>query len=700
MSLNVKVGKFSIHSSEAIEFMKNLNPDPAVLSIMREGLKLEFIEHPSEYYEQNNKSCLENLSVAQSKVEKWVKQGICYKVNQRPYCCSPLSISSKTNYLTGEVKLRPCLDLSRHVNKLINIPTVKLEDLEVAEKLLEPGSWQCSWDLLSAYLHVNVAPEFHKFLGFSLPDKFGKTCFYQFAVMIFGWAPAVYTMTSLTKPLISHLHKHGIKATIYIDDGRVVADNKDTARSHLMYALSVFEKAGWNIQRDKTSTEPVQKLYLLGYWCDTVLFQYSVAEFKLLHIKTLIQNVVKAKKCKLRDIVSIAGKLMASVKAFGPIIPVMLRSSFYFISVITEAVGDEAYETTVVLSQRIKEDLSFLYEVLDHYNGYPIFSKIGFCLNSAIEQGDITAATTSLLNSEELWVSDSSEIKAVSYNPCKLGSEISVHSFSVSEAQLSSSAREFLAVFTAIERLETKFKDSGVSTLYWVTDSKVLTIWLQKGSKVITIQKMLVKLFRLLHRMKLRIIPIWKTRDNALIRLADQASKFRDTDDWGISRRAYNVLEFVFNTQFTLDVYANSTNRKVGKFFSKVIAPGTSGINAHMQDWRRDICFVCPPVNLVIDAYKYIASVPCRGVLLFPYWPRNPFWPMLTTDGIHLRQEFTRFYNFHPKMVTGQDHLNSVFRNGERRNMIAAWFDSTLTHNQHTTLRERCLQGGCGICNN
>ena len=78
------------------------------------------------------------------------------------------------------------------------------------------------------------------------------------------------------------------------------------------------------------------------------------------------------------------------------------------------------------------------------------------------------------------------DIKAVSYNPSKPGSEISVYSFSVTESQLSSSARQFLAVFNAVKRMESKSLSSQLSTLYWVTDSQVLTIWLRKGSKVLS----------------------------------------------------------------------------------------------------------------------------------------------------------------------------------------------------------------------
>ena len=78
--------------------MRKLDPDPMVLSIMKEGLKFDFAEIPPPYFEKNNKSCLENLEIAQEKIEKWLKKGIIYEVRHRPYCCSPLTVAAKTDF--------------------------------------------------------------------------------------------------------------------------------------------------------------------------------------------------------------------------------------------------------------------------------------------------------------------------------------------------------------------------------------------------------------------------------------------------------------------------------------------------------------------------------------------------------------------------------------------------------------------------
>ena len=63
MSLSVSVGKYSIHSAEAVAFVRKLEPEEIVLSIMEEGLKFDFLEALSPYFEKNNCFCLENLEV-------------------------------------------------------------------------------------------------------------------------------------------------------------------------------------------------------------------------------------------------------------------------------------------------------------------------------------------------------------------------------------------------------------------------------------------------------------------------------------------------------------------------------------------------------------------------------------------------------------------------------------------------------------
>ena len=580
---DLRVGPFSIHSPEALQYMRRLDPAPHVIEIMENGLTLPFTSEPSCYFEDNNMSCKNNMSVARKKVDQWVEAGLVSKLQQRPFVCSPLSVSSRTDYFTGEKKFRPCLDLSRHINPLLVKSKVKLEDLSVSEKLLQVGDFQTSWDLTNCYFHVVIVPEQRKYLGFSIPDAAGKPQYFHFNVMIYGISIAASVITSLTKPLLSHLHKRGIRATIFIDDGRIMASSAEEAWSQHKYALSTFEAAGWNIQKAKTSTSPSQRLYHQGFWCDSVSMKYSMSEFKLNHIVETLTTLLAAKKWKLKELSEIAGKSMAIKRAAGSIIPIMLRSTFLILAEHIDNNQYRPYDRTVEPQQRAASDLTFLKDNLKFYDGQPIVNNgIGYCLNQSIQLGDIESAKNELGSEESLFVSDASAVKAVAYNVHNVGREISVYDFSVSERELSSSARELLAVSSALKRLKTVIKNSGTTSIYWVTDSQVLVVWLQKGTKILYVQEKLVEIFKLLHSIQARIIPIWSPRENSLIKLADELSKFNDTDDWGVEPAAVRAMENIFSERFTCDLFANSTNNKVDKFYSKVAAPRSSGINCFM----------------------------------------------------------------------------------------------------------------------
>ena len=100
-----RVRQFSIHDEILIRFMRRLDPEPEVLQIMEEGLRLPFTtdeRNIPSYYEPNNRSCIDHVKVA-----VWEEKGFIVKVPEKPFVCSPLSVAEKMDYLSGEKKLPP-----------------------------------------------------------------------------------------------------------------------------------------------------------------------------------------------------------------------------------------------------------------------------------------------------------------------------------------------------------------------------------------------------------------------------------------------------------------------------------------------------------------------------------------------------------------------------------------------------------------
>ena len=58
-----------------------------------------------------------------------------------------MTVAVQHNLITNVTKYRPCIDLSRHVNKFIKDFPVKLDDLTVVEELVSPGDFMTALDL-------------------------------------------------------------------------------------------------------------------------------------------------------------------------------------------------------------------------------------------------------------------------------------------------------------------------------------------------------------------------------------------------------------------------------------------------------------------------------------------------------------------------------------------------------------------------
>ena len=158
---------------------------------------------------------------------------------------------------------------------------VKLDDLSVSDKLLEPNDYMCAYDLENMYFHVSIHPEHQKYLGFQIPNAItGDPNYYCFSVLIYGLAPAVWLFIKLTWPLNEHINKLGIRSSIMIDDGRTLGGTEAESWTNHTRVLDIFQQAGWNIQFKKTSTSPTQELYHQGFVTNTKNMSYSIPGFK------------------------------------------------------------------------------------------------------------------------------------------------------------------------------------------------------------------------------------------------------------------------------------------------------------------------------------------------------------------------------------------------------------------------------------
>ena len=111
-----------------------------------------------------------------------------------------------------------------------------------------------------------------------------------------------------------------------------------------------------------------------------------------------------------------------------------------------------------------------------------------------------------------------------------------------------------------------------------------------------------------------------------------------------------------------MDVFANDSNKKCAKFFSKWWCRGTSGVDAFCYNWEKEVCWIVPPPSLVARVILRIQQSNVVGVLIVPKWRSAPFWPLLYKDGVLVKELQLLCEYVHPKnFFWPSKHGNQVF---------------------------------------
>ena len=183
-----------------------------------------------------------------------------------------------------------------------------------------------------------------------------------------------------------------------------------------------------------------------------------------------------------------------------------------------------------------------------------------------------------------------------------------------------------------------------------------------------------------------------------MIVAADAASKYKDSDDWGLDKKSFEIFQHLSPKEFTIDLFACCSNKQVPRFYSKVMSPGSLGVNAFMYSWAGDYVYACPPVKLTIDVIRHIETHECQGVLIVPCWRSHIFWTILTEDGVHMKPQFTHFRRFQPTIRSGPWCDKGFFVRNKRPEMLSCYFDTSRVEISKLSYRAQCLNDGCAKC--
>jgi hypothetical protein len=187
--------------------------------------------------------------------------------------------------------------------------------------------------------------------------------------MVYGFASAVATVTRLVKPVTGYLHRKGIRVAVYVDDGQVVAQGKETAEQQFQFTLLIFQLAGWNVQWKKTSQQVTQEIRYLGFEVNSNAGCYTLPQDKMSHLLQVVarewSNGLQQKATPVRAAAELLGRLAACRLSHRKVLHIMSRHLQHQVGSAAETRG---WDCTIVWQVESVKELKWMQENLGKYN--------------------------------------------------------------------------------------------------------------------------------------------------------------------------------------------------------------------------------------------------------------------------------------------------------------------------------------------
>ena len=525
--------------------------------------------------------------------------------------------------------------MSRHGNCYLKLFHIKLEDIRNCIPRITQSCWFTGFDLAQMYHQVKLHTDIHYLFGFALPKPSGGYEFYQYQRLPFGTSTAVYLVNLLLDPIKKFAHTLNLDLSVYIDDGLHIAVRNFRSRVGIRFIIFLFRFCGWQIQWTKCQLEPSHKITYLGYEINSENMSIRMPDAKIEKILIYIDELQLAysshQLIAARYFAQYCGKLAHCLPTHGLIIKFITKFSHHSLG---SCVAQNGWDSSMPISADVSTEIQLVRKYIHLANGSPLFpAQATF---PVIHHQEIEYIQTEINPNDRdkpfhVFVSDSSNYKAYSYRAGKLDLTTE-YFFTPTEASLSSSFRELLAIMSSFTTHQNFFRKNAHSIILWISDSQVLVSWLQKGSRIPFVQRLLVQIKLAEHSFKIKLYPKWVPRSNKLLTLADSGSKMElSASEYGLDHAHYNMLENFFNVKFDVDGFSTRINKRTQRYISLLPDQEAFDCDFFYHELNSNlIYYLHPPINCIKWTLTKLCAAPdISAVVILPVWTSASYWPTL-----------------------------------------------------------------------
>ena len=572
-------------------YWERIGCNKTILDILREGYRIPFYSTPPKNFNKNNKSALKHEGFVTSAIQELLDTGRIVELPEPPYIVNPLSVSDN-----GE-KLRLILDL-RLVNGHVYKDKIKFDDWKIMEHFLEQGGFGFKFDISQGYHHIDIHPDFQKYLGFSWVIN-GVQRFFMFLVLPFGLTSAPFIFTKVVRVLIKFWRSQGIKICCFIDDGFGCNANLPQTKAHSQIVRMSLGDAGFVVNENKSIWFPTQSITWIGL---TVDFKEGTLTTSLKRVEslkiTINSTIATLPYTSARELAKLVGKIISTKVVLGNITQLKTRYLYHCID------SSPSWDNRISLlyKNKVTQEISFWKNNFVHLN------KRFWNIHTSPEI--IISSDASATGLAALLVQENQE-------------HVAYKNFSPDEEGTSSTHREVYAILFGLASFKYLCKNNNV---LWYTDSYTASKIVPKGSTIDTLHTMALAIYKICVSNNINLTVEWVPR--SCITYTDQLSKVLDFDDWCTTPALFCYIDSRWGPH-TIDRFADSCNTKLPRFNSKFFCPYTEQVNAFSTGWQNENNYMVPPVALIPKSLQHMQACNAKGTMVVPFWPSASFYPLI-----------------------------------------------------------------------
>lgn len=569
-------------------FYKNwqkITDNVTILNWVR-GYKLQFTKTPKQHKLRQTNIKIDSTRFKKS-LEHLLKIGAVRScISHKNQIISPYFLREKPN---GESRF--ILNL-KNLNKYI-VPThFKLEDYRTAKNLITQNCFMASIDLKDAYFLLPIHSTHTKYLRFVVQDFL-----YEFTCLPFGLCSAPYLFTKIFKPIISHLRSLGYLSTIYLDDILLFGRTQDECSKNVQFTSSLLEQLGFIINSTKSNLSPCQNIKFLGFLFNSEKMTMKLPDKKSSNILKQINSIKNKKRVKIRQFARLIGSLVAACPAvpYGWLYTKKLERQKTL--ALIKSKGN--FNKIMNISVNLQEDFIWWIKNLEHAEISLTTPKYELEIFS---DASLTGWGVACNNESANGFWDKDQLSLHINNLELLAAWYGLKIF----AKLKQNCHILLRIdnITAVSLIN-KMGSSRYTNLNNV--SRLIWQWCE--AKQILIFASYIR-----------------SKENLI---ADFNSRVKNVNtEYSLNTTHFNNIVKLYGKP-DLDLFASRQNTKCKMFASWKKDPDAFFIDAFTRSWENFQFYAFPPFSLLSKVLCKIEHDKAEGIVVFPLWKTQPWFPKL-----------------------------------------------------------------------